>query len=134
MSKILRGLAAGMILMITVMAGSSLFIVPVKAESEGFNEICNDSQISNELKKSAGCFEKRKIPEVGVKIMNFFIGLIALSGVLAVIFAGQRMVTGAEDTGKVKQARVMIAYGVAGIVVAMIAFTVVNFILQGLTK
>lgn len=102
---------------------------PVMAEMDGrYNKLC-ESSISEELKKKAGCEVKKQLPEVAASLFQWAIGLIGLAGVITIIVSGQRMISAEGDAGKVKQARIMLVYGVAGIIVATMAFAIVNFVM-----
>ena len=62
------------------------------------------------------------------------IGVLALVAVIVIIFAGVQYTTSAGDAGKVKKAKDSILYGIIGLVIAILAFAIVNFVLSSLTK
>lgn len=137
-------LIIGVFLMISVCAVFSTMSTNVAAGVNAFNGenggVCK-SGISEDMKDMAGCDmgkknkkNNKKINEVAVKGMNWFMGIIGLVSVVTVISGGQRFVTSAGEPGRVKQARMMIVFGVVGLFVSMIAFTFVNFILVNTLK
>lgn len=59
----------------------------------------------------------------------FFAGAIA---VVIIIFGGVRYVTSTGDAMRVKQAKDTILYGVIGLIVSILAFAIVQFIIQNI--
>ena len=53
---------------------------------------------------------------------------------LVIVIAGQRYVTAGGDSAKIKQAKDMILYAVVGIVVAGLAWAIINFVAANLGK
>ncbi|OYW42172.1 hypothetical protein B7Z28_01730 [Candidatus Saccharibacteria bacterium 32-45-3] len=54
-----------------------------------------------------------------------------VTGILAVVFiieGGRRFITGSGNPEKVKQARDIIIYACVGLLVSILAFTIVNFV------
>ncbi|OGL32235.1 hypothetical protein A3F64_01530 [Candidatus Saccharibacteria bacterium RIFCSPHIGHO2_12_FULL_42_8] len=64
-----------------------------------------------------------------INIMLFLIGMIA---VLMIVIAGFRFVTSNGDSNTVSSAKNTIIYAVIGIVVAVMAYAIVNFILDNI--
>lgn len=62
-------------------------------------------------------------------IINVIIGLIGLASVAFIIYGGFQYITSAGDAAKVKRAKDTILYSVIGLVVAILAFAIVNFVL-----
>ena len=73
------------------------------------------------------------IPTI-LNIIQVTIGVLALVAVIVIIFAGVQYTTSAGDVGKVKKAKDSILYGIIGLVIAILAFAIVNFVLSSLTK
>ena len=102
------------------------------AEGDEYSQVCKDPSVPAELKKTAGCEENKMLPEVAVNGINWALGVLMVICIVTVITAGQRFITAEGDVGRVKQARIMLLYAVAGIVVASLAFTFVNFVMKRL--
>ena len=68
------------------------------------------------------------------QIINIVIGVIGFAAVAMTIYGGVQYTTSAGDPGKVKKAKDTIMYGIVGLVVAILAFAIVNFVLSSLTK
>ena len=67
-------------------------------------------------------------------IINVAIGLIGFVAVVVIILGGVQYTTSAGDAGKVKKAKDTIMYGIIGLVIALLAFAIVNFILGNVFK
>ena len=62
-------------------------------------------------------------------IINVIIGIVGFLAVVMIIIGGISYTTSAGDANKVKKAKDTIMYGVIGLVVAILAFAIVNFVL-----
>jgi len=67
-------------------------------------------------------------------IINVIIGVIGFVAVVVIILGGVQYTTSAGDPGKVKKAKDTILYGIIGLVVALLAFAIVNFVLASILK
>ena len=67
-------------------------------------------------------------------IINVVIGVIGFVAVAFIIFGGFQYTTSAGDPGKVKKAKDTILYGIIGLIVAMLAYAIVNFVLSNAFK
>ena len=63
-------------------------------------------------------------------IINVILGLLGLVAVIFIILGGVSFVTSSGDPAKVKRAKDTILYGVIGLVVALLAYAIVNFVLS----
>jgi hypothetical protein len=66
-----------------------------------------------------------------IRVIMWAVGLIA---VFMVIFGGIQYATSAGDSGKTKKAKNTIMYGLIGLVIALLAFTIVEFVLSNIFK
>ena len=64
--------------------------------------------------------------------INLAIGVIGFIAVVIIIYGGFMYTTSAGDSNKVTKAKNAIMYGIIGLVVAMLAFAIVNFVIGGL--
>ena len=62
-------------------------------------------------------------------IINVALGVIGFAAVVMIIVGGVQYTTSAGDAAKVTKAKNTIMYGVVGLVIALLAFAIVNFIL-----
>ena len=65
-------------------------------------------------------------------IINVIVGIVGFIAVVMIILGGIQYTTSAGDPGKVKKAKDTILYGIIGLVVAILAFAIVNFVLGSL--
>lgn len=82
------------------------------------------------LKAAAGCNETSddSINNHALNIINVVISVVGLIAVLVIVMGGQRYIVSAGDPGKIKQAKDMILYAVVALIVAGLAFAIVNFV------
>ena len=65
-------------------------------------------------------------------IINFFLGLLGLIAVAFLIYAGVLMVTAGGNEEQVGKAKKVITYAVIGIVIILLAYTIVQFVTTAL--
>lgn len=65
-------------------------------------------------------------------IINVILAIVGVIAVIMIIFGGIQYSTSAGDPGKVKKAKDTILYGVIGLVIALLAFAIVNFVLDNI--
>ena len=64
------------------------------------------------------------------QIINVVLGIVGIVAVVMMIMGGISFITSQGDAGKVTKARNTILYGVVGLIVALLAFAIVNFVLD----
>ncbi len=64
-------------------------------------------------------------------IINFALSVLGIVAVIVIIVGGVTYTTSLGDPGKITKAKNTILYGIIGLVVALLAFAVVNFVLDG---
>ena len=62
-------------------------------------------------------------------LINAFIGIIGIIAVVMIIVGAVQLQTSQGDSGKVKKGKDSIMYGIIGLVIAVLAFSIVNFVL-----
>ena len=67
-----------------------------------------------------------------INIINAVIGILGLIAVVVIILGGISYMTSSGDAGKVKKAKDTILYGVIGLVVCVLAFAIVNFVINNI--
>ncbi len=72
---------------------------------------------------------KANLMETVNTVINVIIGIVGFIAVAMMIVGGINFITSQGDTNKVTKARNTILYGVVGLVVAILAFAIVNFVL-----
>lgn len=74
----------------------------------------------------AVCDDSRTVKDVIDVVIKALLGLITVVAVVVIVIAGIKLVTSNGDSGSVSSARSMIIYAVVGIVVAFVAWIVVD--------
>lgn len=62
-------------------------------------------------------------------VINLLIGITGVIAVVVIVIGGLQYTTSTGDAAKVTKAKNTIMYGIIGLVVAMLAFAIVNFVL-----
>lgn len=70
--------------------------------------------------------------KVMMNIINGILYVVGLLAVVMIVVAGVQMTTSAGDPGVVKKAKVTITYAIVGLVVAILAYAIVNFVISRL--
>lgn len=66
--------------------------------------------------------------------INVVLGVLGLLAVVVIIYGGFMYTTSAGDSSKIKKAKDTIMYGVIGLVIALLAFAIVNFVVSSIFK
>ena len=100
-----------------------------------WNKICGAKNLSAEQKSAAGCdtASGASVTNNILNVINVAIGFIGLVAVVVIVFAGQRFLSATGDPGRIKQAKDMILYAGVALVIAALAFAIVNFVAGVLT-
>ena len=67
-------------------------------------------------------------------IVNVVLGVLGLLAVIVIIYGGFMFTTATGDASKVKKAKDTIMYGVIGLVIALLAYAIVNFVVSSIFK
>ena len=63
-------------------------------------------------------------------MLSWTFGLLGILAVVMIIVSGFQMTTSAGDAGAVTKARNMMIYSIVGLVLAILAYTIVQFVLK----
>lgn len=83
---------------------------------------------------NAGAAEKRSLMGTLQIVINVILAVLAFVTVAMIIIGGINYSTSQGDAAKVKKAKDTILYGIVGLVVALLAFAIVNFVLVNVFK
>ncbi len=130
-SKIIKTITA-------CLAAAFLAFAPMAAftPTPAFADQCSPQVCSgnypDSVKAGCGCSEARKdkLPGVIQIILNSIIAILGTVAVIYVIVGGVNYITSNGDTGKLEKAKKTILYAVIGLVVAALAFAVVNWVIS----
>ena len=79
--------------------------------------------------QKAATGDSRDLMSILNLIINVALGIIGFVAVVMIIMGGIQYTTSSGDAAKVTKAKNTILYGIVGLVVALLAFAIVNFIL-----
>ncbi|MDO4219770.1 MAG: hypothetical protein Q4D22_00865 [Candidatus Saccharibacteria bacterium] len=88
-----------------------------------------ESQISQ---AGAGTGAQTDASSTVTTALNVVFGIIGVVGVVMIVLGGVSYITSQGDPGKIQKGKNTILYGVIGIVVALLAFAIVNFVIKAL--
>ena len=107
---------------------TAVFSSEVKAENAFTEDVCSGSYTA-EQKAAAGCNEERTAGGVAVGVANVVLSIVGIIAVIMLIVGGAQYVMSQGDPSKVVKAKQIILYSVIGLMVALLAFAIVNFVL-----
>lgn len=110
-------------------------LVPVST-TYAVTDICS-SDAKDEVKKANGCpgyGEPTTVKEVIVGILNGVISILSLVTVIFVIVGGVHYMTSAGDAGKIEKAKKTILYAIIGLIICVLAFAIVNFVVNNILQ
>lgn len=82
----------------------------------------------------SGVFAQGNLQTTLTVIINVVVGVVGFIAVAMVVMGGIGFATSQGDASKVAKARNTILYGVVGMVVALLAYALVNFVLGSIFK
>ena len=103
--------------------------MPVLQPADAFAQLRDglDSAATEEQQNEAGLFEDGGVFETVVNAILFIIGAVA---VIMLVYGGFRYVTSGGDSSAVTSAKNTILYAVIGIVVALLAYAILDYVLS----
>ncbi len=111
---------------VTVLAlGLVLVPQPVGAVDTGFGT-CDTTNSTSTICTGAKNDTLNPFLQTGVRVMFFIVGALA---VIMIIYSGIQYVISAGDSGKVAKAKNTLTYSIVGLVIAFLAYAIVNWIL-----
>ncbi len=107
---------------VATLAVSALVVPVVNAETPANRFTGSEAQ-------QAATGDDRDLMSILNLIINVALGVIGFVAVVMIIMGGVQYTTSSGDAAKVTKAKNTIMYGVVGLVIALLAFAIVNFIL-----
>lgn len=78
---------------------------------------------------SYGAAQDLQLQSMVEKIIGWALGILVLVSVAMIIYGGFKMVTSGGDSEKFGQGQQMVLYAIIGLIVAFLAWAIVNFVL-----
>lgn len=128
MKKVLLSVIAAAITILGL--GGVASISPAYAAPTGSVADCVGTTDCDGLYGDSGVFEKDDLMGILTTVINVIVAVVGFLAVVMIVLGGISFVTSQGDTAKVAKARNTILYGVVGLVVALLAFAIVNFVLS----
>ena len=131
MKKTIKSILVSVLVVPAMLVGVSAFLPvaePVSAQQNWNLE--GSTEVSRGDGQPATLFEEGGIFTTIINILLFIVGVIA---VIMLIIGGIRYVVSGGDQAAVTAAKNTILYAIIGIIVAIVAYAVVNFVITGLT-
>lgn len=123
--RMIRNYFASLVIALVATVG---VIAPTSVHAAGvFDEACKNSTSVVCQQKNGADGKINGFVEDLVRILFFAIGIIA---VIMIIIGGIKYVTSNGDSAQVTSAKNTVLYSVVGLVVAVLAFAIVNFVLE----
>lgn len=121
--KLKKGLmiVAAVLTMGMLTAGNVIAADPIKG---GWNDAKKSTGIGSSSTKDAD--------DVVQTIITVLIWAVGILSTIMIIVGGIFYVTSAGDPGKIKKAKDTIMYGIIGLVIAVLAFAIVNFVVNSI--
>ncbi len=136
MKKNIKQLMIGMFALPVMILGASLFtatLQPAPAAS-AFDQSLSDgakaAQGDDQTGDAASLFGENGEGGIFNTITNVLLFLIGAISVIMLIIGGIRYVVSGGDSGAVQNAKNTILYAIVGIIVAILAYAVVNFVIS----
>jgi hypothetical protein len=122
------------ILAVPLMAISASLFVPANVSTV---YACDTSNLT--IVTGSNCSQGQNVPAnlfgdggIFVTIVNIFLFIIGAIAVIMLIYGGIRYTISGGDSKNVTAAKDTILYAVVGIIVAILAYAIVNFVISGL--
>lgn len=81
-----------------------------------------------------GVFANKDMMKTLNTVLNVIVGLVGFVAVAVMILGGISFATSQGDTAKTARAKNMIIFGLVGLIIALLAFAIVNFVLTNVFK
>ena len=117
--KKLLMIAVAMMTMGCLVAGNVVMATPI---DDGIER----AQKSTGMKKS----DTKDADSVVKTVISTLIWAVGILATIMIIIGGIMYTTSAGDPGKIKRAKDTIMYGIVGLVIAVLAYVIVNFVLR----
>lgn len=119
-----------LVVMVAMMGITSISLpARVMAEEGGAKNVCSDDNIPEDLRKQAGCEVKEgALSNTAINLINTIIAVIGLIAVVVIVIAGIMYATSLGEPGKMTQAKNMILYAVIALIVAVMAWGIVQVV------
>lgn len=124
----IKRILAGILVACGLMAG----MLPQLAWAD--STICDDPEISQDLKDAAGCSTTKTVDSVANSIIKIVIGIVGVIAVAVMIYGGFSFIMSHGDAARVQKGKYIILYGLVGLIVSIMAYAIVMFVSGALSN
>lgn len=126
MKRIINYLRAGLASASIIVSMFAVAVVPQVALAQGPADVIKTGV------DGAGGADAKPLKEYIKQIVNTLLFVLGAIAVIVIVVGGIKYTTSDGDPGKIKGAKDTILYAVVGIIVAILAYAIVNFIIDSL--
>lgn len=114
----------------------SMILSPIAFAEGGTNGTNGSGGTFNACKhvvsgKTAVCSgDSKNATNIAKNIISILLWVVGIAAVIVIIYAGITFVTAAGNPSKISQAKTMLIYAVVGLAVAILAYAIVNFVIN----
>ena len=128
MKKILFAIVALM-----MMGFGTMAMVPERASAARAEDPLCSTISDADLRQAAGCGDTSTEIDSPIRtVINILLYVVGILAVVMIIVSGLKMTMSAGDAGAVQKAKNTLVYAIIGLVIAVLAYAIVNFVLKKL--
>jgi len=120
---------------LVALCGLTLAVVPLTANAAGVSTIgdaCNNASGQGKTSDEVCGSTKDSLPSMIKIIVNILLYIVGAASVAMIIWGGIRFTTSGGNENSVKSARATITYAVIGLIVAFLAYAIVNWVVKNI--
>lgn len=106
-------------------------VVPATVGAQNLKQrLCTGTETASGERCDSGANPDSKISDIIETVVRIFTLIVGAASVIMIIFGGFRYITSGGDSSKVTSAKNTIMYALIGLVIAVLAQVLVNFVLS----
>ncbi len=118
-------LALASVLMMAGIVANSAIVSPAHAAFDP-----DTANVTQGVEDSVKDKKNRELPDIIKKVTNTMMYVVGAVSVIMLIFGGLRYTTSGGDATKVGNAKNTILYAIIGLIVAILAYAIINFVID----
>ncbi len=134
MNKIKRIISSSIVLLGLIVTPIAVPTVTYAAAIDAQQQVCEGSGGKWAGGTCTGNSKQDNLTPIITTIVNVLIFIVATLAVIMIIVGALRYVTSAGNATSVKSAKDTILYSVVGLVIAILAYAIVNFVIKAFVK
>lgn len=117
------------------LSGLALAIAPLSVSADGISTIgdtCNNAAGQGTGSNEVCGSTKDNLPSMIKTIVNVLLYIVGAASVVMIIWGGIVFTTSGGNENSIKSARAIITYSVVGLVIAFLAYAIVNWVIKNI--